>query len=199
MVLSKRQLSVLAFTAIEVAGLGVWFYLMTANESVYNVDAVVGGAILAVALAIESITSGYGIGVRSTPLSYAVMVAVAETIIWTQWFILVSTGMWSAHGIGPGVVYLAALLTILHTTELNALLGRHPLELLYRSEAIGTAIVEAIGATLLWVAFTEGYLGAGLVILGVMLTVEHFSRAAALPMLADRLEIEYGTTGALND
>lgn len=153
-----------------------WLGMVAAEDSVYAPAAVAGGAVLAAALAVEDAIALFATGRRpSVPL--VVRLAVTEVVAWTQWALIILGGLYSATGVGPVFLVLAVLLVLQHGVEHSLVGGLEP----YHPQTVVTAVLEAIGATVLWVLVTGGMYWAGAAGLTLLLGLEHAIRMTATP------------------
>lgn len=176
------------FTAIEAIALLLWFYLLSNATGLGDISVILGTGVLFIGLSLENTLATYTISKDNISYPNSLFLAVTEIIIWTQWLLIVLSGRYSARGIGPALVWMALLLVFQHSAERNLLKGKSPFDGLFRTEAIGTSIMEAVGATLLWVLVSEGYPLLGVLALFVALFIEHGARVDAIAMETDSEE-----------
>lgn len=157
-------------TVAETVGVAVWFYLIAANGSVYVPEAVLGGAVLTVALFVE-----LALTYRDAHWSLLTGLALTEVVFWTQWAILVTAGMWGAEGIGPATVLFAMMLVAQHSIEHVTVGYLRP----FAPQILVTSVVEALAATILWLFFDSVVIAvAGLF---TLLFIEHTIRLTNEP------------------
>jgi len=174
---ATRVAAVAGMTAAEAAAATVWLAAIHATSApgdggVYAGAALGAGAVLAAGLAVEGAAESWLCG-HTVSLRTAAF-AVAETVCWTQWAILVTAGLWSRTGIGPATVVLAVLLAVLHglegATRGEAWQVRHWLN----------GLVEAVAVSAAWVALLRVGPELAALTLAVLLAVEHGYRHEAL-------------------
>jgi len=172
----RNLVAAAAMTAVEAAGVVIWLGMVSARDSIYLPSAVAGGAVLAVALAVEDAVALYAAG-RRPSLALVAGLAVTEVVVWSQWALIVLGGLYSATGVGPAFLVLAVLLVLQHGVEHSLVGGLEP----YHPQTVVTAVVEAIGATVLWVFVQHGMFWAGVAGLALLLGVEHAIRMTRTP------------------
>lgn len=172
----RNLLAAAGMTAVEAAGVVTWLGMVAAQDSIYVPSAVAGGAVLAAALAVEDAIALLAAG-RWPPIPTVLGLAATEVVVWTQWALIVLGGLYSATGVGPAFLVLAVLLVLQHGVEHSLVGGVEP----YHPQTVVTAVLEALGATVLWVLVQGGMYWAGVAGLVLLLGLEHTIRMTATP------------------
>lgn len=174
-VTTRRVLGLIVMTVAE-AGAGYYWLTQVAaahgEGGVYAFPVVLAGMVLAAGLFIEDAT----VTVLNDPSAWnpfrGMALSITETIVWSQWANVVLLGLWSATGVGPAAVVLAALLTLQHGVETNLTFGERP-----QLRHAVNAGVEAVTLTTAWTLLvTNSYplLAAGVMVAGF--SIEHAYR-----------------------
>jgi hypothetical protein len=175
-----------ALAGMTLAEAGAAYYWMGAvataagQGGVYAFPAVTAGVVLWFGLLVEDgIVVWFQDPASWNPFRGGAL-AVTEVVAWSQWANIVLLGLYSATGVGPATVVLAALLTLQHGVETNLLFG----ERAQLRHAV-TALVEATTVTTGWTLLaTNGMPGLGFLALVFGFSVEHGYRLTAVTRTA---------------
>lgn len=154
-----RALGVLAFTAVEVAGLAAW--LAVARGTVETaLPAAAAPVLLIGALVLEGVLTHVtvnGFGSRP-PVGAILAFSASETVLWVAWLAAADAAGGSAGLLGASAL-LAVVLVPQHTLEDNVLRGDGLLSELFDAGTLRFSVVEAAAAAA-WLALVAGGEGA---------------------------------------
>ncbi len=150
-----RAVGVVCLTVVEVTALSVWLGLV-GDAAPLSASALVGVVGLSAGMLVEALlahvtVNGWG---RAIPARALAGLALAETALWVGWFGAVEVTAGLVGVIGVGLVFAAALVAR-HTVADNVVRGRNALASLVQRATIGTAVLQAAGATA-WVVVVTG-------------------------------------------
>lgn len=153
--ISNRTIAALiVMTAAEAIAGYYWLTHVLAaqgNGGLYAFPVVIAGAVLAVGLLIEDSAATLIVAPSAWNPVRGGALAVTEVVVWSQWANIVLAGLWSASGVGPATVVLAALLALQHGVEANLTFGEGP-----RLRHVVNGLVEATTLTTAWVLLIAG-------------------------------------------
>lgn len=182
--MNKLPLALVGMTFAEAGAAFYWMGAVAAaagQGGVYAFPVVSAGLVLWFGLLVED---GIVVWFRD-PASWNPFrggaLAVTEVVAWSQWANIVLLGLYSATGVGPATVVLAALLTLQHGVETNLLFG----ERAQLRHAV-TALVEATTVTAGWTLLaTNGAPALGFLVLALGFGIEHGYRLTAVSRSVD--------------
>jgi len=170
---SRLLLTFTVMTVAEVTAALYWLPRVQEFGGVYSTTALTLSSVLFAGLVIEQIAAGWPHNTQSALL--AVVLAVVETAIWTQWAFIARPDIPGSVGLGPAFGAFVVMLTLLHTIEGRLVTNRG-----LRWRYLLNGVVEAGTLSAGWILTGDGYTALAGVVLVVGFGVEHGYRLAAL-------------------
>lgn len=179
----RTTLTLLAFTTAEVVGLALFFE--HASPWVYSPTSIYAFMLMAGLITVEhAIAFSMSRAFDGLALAQAIEISTFEAFVWVQWLVFAHGVVFEWSNLTVAFFVTFALLTAQHSVELEMSHGTVRLRNLFRADAVGVSLIEALAASGWWVVATRsGDLWAAAAVLFAGLLVEHVvlvARASAV-------------------